>query len=148
MSASLHLAKSGDLPQLLPLVRAFHADHNIASDDNHLTAALEPLLDGAPHGAAYLIGPARAPIGYLIVSFGWSVEFGGLDAFLDELYLRPSIRGRGIGTESVQTVARTLAAAGVRAMHLEVMGGNARATDLYKRLGFAARDSQLMTRRF
>ncbi|MGV6848123.1 MAG: GNAT family N-acetyltransferase [Marinibacterium sp.] len=147
MSAALHLAGPDDLDRLVPLVAAFHDEQGIASTDDGRRAALQPLLQGSPHGAAYIIGPARAPIGYIVVTFGWSVEFGGLDGFVDELWIRPTVRRRGIATEVLLELPRALAGAGLRALHLEVDRDNAAAQRLYARSGFAARDRyMLMTR--
>ena len=74
---ALTLARPDDLERLTPLVAAFHDEAGIVQDDATRRAALTPLLAGSPHGVAYLIGPARAPIGYVILSFGWSMEFAG-----------------------------------------------------------------------
>ena len=148
MSAALHLAKPEDLDRLCALVAAFHAESGIALGDDARRAGLAPLVDGIPHGAAYLIGPARAPIGYVVVSFGWSVEFGGLDANLDEIFVRPAVRGRGIASEVLTTLPAALAGAGIRALHLEVDREDAAARGFYSRAGFLERPrSMLMSRR-
>lgn len=139
MSASLHLAGPDDLPQLLPMVAAFHEGENIDSTEEKRAAALQPLLDGAPHGAVWLIGPVRAPLGYIAISFGWSIEYGGLDAVVDELFIRPRVRGRGIASEALALMGKTLGAAGVKALHLEVHDENATAIRLYSRAHFARR---------
>lgn len=149
MSAALTLATPEHLDRLLTLVAAFHAEEGIALSDEARRAGLEPLLQGIPHGAVYLIGPPRAAIGYVVITFGWSVEFGGLDGFIDELYIRPGVRGRGIASETLQSLPRALAGAGLKALHLEVSHDNATAQRLYARAGFASRDGyHLMTRRF
>ena len=146
---ALHLAKPDDFDRLDTLVAAFHAEAELASSGDLRRAALEPLLEGSPHGAAYLIGPARAPIGYLVVCFGWSVEFGGLDGFLDELYLRPPVRGRGIAAEVLHALPKALAGAGLRALHLEVDRASDSLQRLYARAGFKPRPQyMLMTRTF
>ena len=148
MSAALHLAKPDDLDRLCTLVAAYHAESGIALGDDARRAGLAPLVDGIPHGAAYLIGPARAPIGYVVVSFGWSVEFGGLDANLDEIFVRPAVRGRGIASEVLTTLPAALAGAGIRALHLEVDREDAAARGFYSRAGFLERPrSMLMSRR-
>ncbi len=147
MSASLHLARSEDLEKLLTLVAGFHAEQGIESTDEQRRAALQPLLDGIPYGAVYLVGPVRAPIGYLIVTFTWSVEFGGLDGMIDELFIRPAVRGRGIATEVLFSLPRTLAEAGVRALHIEVDRGNEAATKLYRRARFEPRDRYVLMSR-
>lgn len=148
MSAALHLAKPEDLDRLCTLVAAFHAESGIALGDDARRAGLAPLVGGIPHGAAYLIGPARAPIGYVVVGFGWSVEFGGLVAFLAEIYVRPAVRGRGIASEVLTALPAALAGAGIRALHLEVDRDDAAARGLYTRAGFVARPHcMLMSRR-
>ena len=87
----LHLANTADLEQLLPLVVAFHADSGRGADASDPREAVLPLLEGSPHGAVWLIGPRRAPVGYVAVSFGWSMEHGGVRAMIDEIYER--VRG-------------------------------------------------------
>ncbi|MEO9684984.1 MAG: GNAT family N-acetyltransferase [Tateyamaria sp.] len=149
MSAALTLATVEHVDRLLSLVASFHAEASIAMSDEQRAAGIVPLLEGSPHGVAYLIGPARAPIGYIVMSFGWSIEFGGMDGFVDELYVRPGVRGRGVASEVLLTLPRALADAGLKALHLEVRTDNADARRLYKRAGFALRDGyHLMTRTF
>lgn len=144
MSAALNLARPEDLEKVLSLVAAFHAESAIDSSDDSRRAGVEPLLSGIPYGAVYLIGPARAPIGYIIVTFGWSVELGGMDAFVDELYIRPAVRGRGIATEVLSTLPTALSEAGVKALHLEVDRDNEAAQKLYLRSRFKARERYML----
>ncbi|MCX7566077.1 GNAT family N-acetyltransferase [Sulfitobacter sp. F26169L] len=141
MSAVITLGGRDHLEKLLALVTSFHAEEGISSTDESRRAGITPLLEGIPHGCAYLIGPPRAPIGYIVITFGWSVEFGGLDGIIDELYIRPGVRGRGIASEALIALPRALAGAGLRAMHLEVDKTNAQALKLYRRAGFALREN-------
>ncbi len=143
MSAALTLGAPDHLEKLVALVTAFHAEAGIEMSDEARRNGVAPLLDGIPHGAAYLIGPPRAPIGYIVITFGWSVEFGGLDAIIDELYIRPGVRGRGIASEALIALPRALAGGGLRAIHLEVDRTNAAAVKLYRRAGFRERDQYM-----
>lgn len=143
MSAALTLGQPEHLDKLLSLVEAFHTEAGIKSTAKMRRAGIAPLLDGVPHGCAYLIGPPRAPIGYIVITFGWSVEFGGLDGIIDELFIRPGVRGRGIASEALTALPRALAGAGLRAMHLEVDRDNAAAIKLYRRAGFTPRDAYM-----
>ncbi|APE43722.1 GNAT family N-acetyltransferase [Sulfitobacter alexandrii] len=147
MSASLTLGKPEHLDKLLALVAAFHAEEGIELSDEARHAGVAPLLEGIPYGAAYLIGPPRAPIGYIVITFGWSVEYGGLDAIIDELYIRPGVRGRGIASEALIALPRALADGGLRAIHLEVDRTNEGAMKLYRRAGFAPRDNYMFMSR-
>lgn len=145
--STLQLAKPADIDRLEKLVSAYHAHEGIPSDEASRRAALEPLLDGTPHGVAYLIGPKVAPVGYIVISFGYSVELGGIDGFIDEFFIREKVRGRGMGTEVLMSLLPALSEHGVKALHLEVAQDNAAAKRLYARAGFAPREKyHLMTR--
>ena len=145
--SSLHLAQPDDIEKLLPLVAAYHAFEGIEQSDDARRTALAPLLNGTPHGVAYLVGPRKAPVGYIVVSFGFSVELGGLDGFIDEFFIREKVRGRGMGTDVLLTLLPALESHGLKALHLEVSRDNDSARRLYTRAGFKPRESyHLMTR--
>lgn len=149
MSAVLTLAAPDHLEKLDALVAAFHHEMDITLSADARRAGISPLLDGSPHGAAYLIGPPRAPIGYLVITFGWSLEFGGLDGFIDEIFVRPGVRGRGIASETLLALPRALAGAGLKALHLEVDRTAEAEQRLYQRAGFKPREKyMLMTKTF
>ena len=138
MSAKLHLCGPDALPRLEPMVADCHAEMGMASDAEHRAAALRPLLDGSPYGALYLIGPERSPVGYLAVTFSWSLEFGGLEAMLDEIWIRPAVRGRGMAGDALDALIGALGPTGVTAISLEAERGST-AERLYARQGFEAR---------
>lgn len=148
MSAALTLATTQHFERLSPLVEAFHVEKGLALSDDMRRTGLLPLLEGSPHGAVYLIGPPRAPIGYIVITFGWSLEFGGMDGSIDEIFIRPGVRGRGIATEVLTVLPRALADAGVNALHLEVSTEAPNTERLCARSGFRLREhSRLMTRK-
>lgn len=145
---NLHLCTPDDAPRLLPLIAAFHAEFGLDLDDAHREAAVMPLLQGSPHGAAWLLGPARAPVGYVIVCFGWAIELGGLDGFVDEIYIRPPVRGRGIASEALAALSKELAANGMKALHLEVDRDDESAQRFYQRNGYELRDRYALMSRY
>jgi ribosomal protein S18 acetylase RimI-like enzyme len=140
MSARLHLAGSGDLDRLLPLVTAQLAASGVVRSEAHNRAALLPLLDGSPHGAIWLIGPKSAPVGMIAVSFGWSIQSGGLDGTIDAFFIRESIRGRGMGTEALRSLISELSGSGLTAIHVSVGPHNAAALRIFHRLRFEGAD--------
>ena len=143
----LHLAGSDDIARLLPLVEGFHTHHDIALSDAERRAALAPLLAGSPHGMIYLIGPRNAPVGYIVITLGYSIELGGIEGFIDEFFIREKVRGRGMGSETLSKLLPALKNHGVKALHLEVARDNGRAQSLYRRAGFEPRETyMLMTR--
>jgi ribosomal protein S18 acetylase RimI-like enzyme len=89
---------------------------------------------------------AGAVAGYAVLAFGFSLEFHGRDAFLDELYVRESFRGSGVGTACLEWLEAVCRAEGVHALHLEVDRTNAGAKRLYHRLGYGDHDRHLLTK--
>jgi len=115
-------------------------------------AALLVLLnDGLlPHpafGMAWLILDSATPVGYIVLCFGYSLEYLGRDAFIDEFYLRESQRGRGWGRKTFEFVRAQAQLQNVRAIHLEVVRRNTAALEFYRKLGFKDRDHCMMTLR-
>ncbi|MCG6902334.1 MAG: GNAT family N-acetyltransferase [Rhodobacter sp.] len=146
MSAALHLADETDLDRLLPMVAAYHSLEKIDQSDDVRRNSVQPLLQGSPHGAVWLIGPRKSPVGYIVISFGWSVALGGMDGSIDEFYIRENVRGRGMGTEVLAALLPQLARAGIKALHLKVAQDNASARKLYSKRGFELRERyNLMT---
>lgn len=149
MSTSLHLCTPDDAQRLQSLVAAFHTEFQIERDEAQQEAALAPLLDGSPHGAVWLLGLPRAPVGYVVVTFGWSLELGGLDGTISELYVRPAVRKRGIASEALNALSKTLAASGLKALHLTVDDTNESAQRFFRRNHYEHRDGLVaMSRQF
>jgi RimJ/RimL family protein N-acetyltransferase len=72
-----------------------------------------------------------------------------MDGFIDEIYLRPAVRGRGIALEALQSLRKTLQSAGLMALHLEVDREDSSSQRLYQKARFELRDRySLMTLRF
>lgn len=122
----------------------FHAEAALPYDDTHRRRAATPLLDDSPHGAIWLIGPQRAPLGYVLISFGWSVALAGLEGFVHEIFVRPSVRGRGIGTEVLHAIAVSLTQSGLRALHVRLDQADALSARFCARVGFAPRPQTVL----
>jgi GNAT superfamily N-acetyltransferase len=146
MPATFKLAAPADLDLLLILNREFCAFDQHPFDEPALRPALDRLLRDESLGRVWLIEDGEAPIGYLVLAFGYSLEYRGRDAFVDEIYIRESHRRQGIGTQAfafLETACREL---GVRALHLEVEDRNAAAQQFYRTVGFHDQERHLMTR--
>jgi GNAT superfamily N-acetyltransferase len=136
-----------DLDALLPLMEAFYAEDRHPWVESAARETLRALLSDPGCGRAFLIEEDARRVGYLVVCFGFSLEFHGRDAFLDELYVVPAARGRGLGTQSLRVAEDCCREAGARALHLEVGHGNDTARRLYRSWGFEERPHALMSKR-
>jgi ribosomal protein S18 acetylase RimI-like enzyme len=139
-------AQSADADLLVELVRAFYEFEHIPFDESDARAALLRLISDDRLGRVYLIRSGGEVIGYFVLTFGFSLEFKGRDAFVDELFLREEFRGRGIGRRALTFAEEQCRDAGVRALHLEVGRANINAQGLYRRAGFKDHDRYLMTK--
>ena len=136
----LRRARPSDLDDLLPLVAAYHAFEEIGSSSEERRRSVARLLAEPALGAIWCIDQSGALIGYLALCFGYSIEFGGRDAFVDEFFIVPEARGKGIGGWVLEAVKAEAAAEGIVALHLEVDRDNAAARRLYAAHGFRLRD--------
>ncbi len=147
MSFSTRLAVPADLERLLPLVRELWKHEHMEWDTVRTPAALVRLIGDASLGRVWISEDAGRAIAYVALCFGYSLEFFGRDAFIDELYVDPPYRHHGHGAHLLATVEAACPELGVRALHLEVDHGNERAKGLYKRAGYEDHDRWLMTRK-
>ena len=136
----LDLATEETFAQLLQLVRAYHEFEGVELDDQTRERVLRPLLGESTLGRIWLVAAAGQIVGYVALCFGYSIEFAGRDAFVDEVFVEAAHRGRGIGRQVLARVTSEAAALGIRALHLEVARTNPRAQKLYAGLGFRARE--------
>jgi ribosomal protein S18 acetylase RimI-like enzyme len=109
--------------------------------------ALLALLREPSFGRTWTICAGDAPVGYLVLTFGYSLEFLGRDAFLDEFFLRPSHRGLGWGRQALDFAETEARAHGVQAIHLEVVRSNETAHSFYRKAGFRDRGHYLLSKR-
>lgn len=120
MTTAITLAGEDALPRVLGLVERREVEGGAHDWDEperaRRTLMIAPLLSGGPEGAVWLIGPTRAPLGYAVVTFGWTMR-EGREAVLDDIYVRPSVRRRGIAREVVHAISVSLRSAGVRRLH-------------------------------
>jgi GNAT superfamily N-acetyltransferase len=79
------------------------------------------------------------PAGYALI-FGYYSTWVGRGLFLEDLFVRESFRGRGIGKALLASVARLAVEEQCYGIRWEVLDWNSKAIDLYKQLGARFRD--------
>ena len=127
-------------------MREYYAFDGHGYDRDKARAALIPLIENVQLGRAWLILDGSTPIGYAVLCFGYSLEWLGRDAFVDEIYLREAYRGRGWGKQIMKFLENAARDLGIRALHLGVVPGNQRALHLYEKVGFHKHDSTFLSK--
>jgi len=146
LSATFKIAGPADAELLLGMMREFYECEHIEFVEGDARCALAQILSDGSLGRVWLIESGGEVAGYLVLTLGFSLEFKGRDAFVDELFLRAAFRGRGLGRRALEFAEAACRGLGVRALHLEVERANAAAGLLYRRYGFAEHDRHLMTK--
>jgi GNAT superfamily N-acetyltransferase len=147
VNVRIRLARPADEDLLLTLTQEFYSVEHLPYDREVARRALQELWDHPEFGRVYLIQSEASVAGYLVLTFGFSLEFHGRDALLDEFYVREAHRGQGLGTASLKRVEEVCRAEGIHALHLEVDHANERAKRLYHRMGYQDHDRHLLTKR-
>ena len=145
MSVSFRFAKLEDIDGLLPLMRDFYLFERLAYDESRQRELVARLLHDENLGRLMVGEDAQDLIGYVVLGFGFSLEFHGRDCFIDEFYVVPQRRGKGIGKQAVEFAVATCRHLGIKALHLEADHFNLRGHEFYKRLGFRDHERHLMT---
>jgi ribosomal protein S18 acetylase RimI-like enzyme len=135
-------ADGRDHHDLLELIDQFCTIDGHEFDVARIDRGLLPLLRDDTHGQVWILGDQ--PIGYAVVTWSWSLENGGRDCILDELYV--ASRGSGLGTHLLTEVIKHARAAGAAAMFIETEAPNDRARSFYKKLGFQVEESTWLSR--
>jgi GNAT superfamily N-acetyltransferase len=111
VSAEIRLARPDDVEALRVCARAFHAE-----DGHALPAAgekaLAALIEDRSSGCVLVLESRGEIVGYAAVCYGYSVEYGGRDGFIDDLYVTPAFRRRGFGRRLFEAAERQARAAG------------------------------------
>ncbi|MET0985689.1 MAG: hypothetical protein ABW034_09815 [Steroidobacteraceae bacterium] len=84
MNIQLRRAMSTDQSLLLPLMQRYYEDDGLTFSDANV-AAMTRLLAAPDYGRIWLIEVSARLAGYVVLCFGYSLELGGRDAYIDEI---------------------------------------------------------------
>jgi GNAT superfamily N-acetyltransferase len=147
LNVGLHRASRLDIDALVGLMEAYYEHEGMTFHASVAHAAMFRLLSDESLGSAWLINADGMIAGYLVLTFGYSLEYGGRYATVDEFFLYEPYRGRGIGTETLEIVEEYCRSSDLRALELESMRGNWKAKEFYERLGYSDQGRYLLVKR-
>ena len=111
-----------------------------------VSANLAELLEKPVYGLAYIAREnSSSPIGYLVICFDYSLEYRGIGAWIDELFVERGHRGKGVGTQLLDLAEQASRQHHAKVLHLEVNRGNP-AIELYRRRGFSDHHRYLLSK--
>jgi GNAT superfamily N-acetyltransferase len=140
-------ATAADIPSLLGLMRAFYTEEGYPFSEADAGSAVLHLLESDRVGRIWIARGDQRPLGYIVLTFGYSLEHHGVVAFVDEVFVVADSRGRGLGASALALAEAECRALGVRTLQLEVERDNVSAEELYRRRGFIDHGRFLLTKR-
>ena len=130
--------QAGDRAAYLAMSRDFYAGpatlHPV--DEANFAATFDAALARSPFLRALALECEGALVGYMLLSFTWSNEVGGLCVLLEEIYIKQEARGAHLGSQCITWLLDTYRARAKR-FRLEVSPDNGAVAGLYARFGFA-----------
>jgi len=129
-------ATAADLEAAIALLHTQLAEHAIALAPAVLARAVRGIERNRDFGRVLVARDGGRVVGVALLSFLWTLEHGGASAWLDELYVLPEARGRGVGRALARAAIEEAERADCIALDLEVEPGHDAAVQLYDSLGF------------
>lgn len=133
----LYPFSGGDWPVFLRMSRQMYDSPAVAHpvEESTFRATFDACLAGGKNVEGFLLREQDAAAGYLLLAHSFSTEVGAPILMVEELFLLPECRGRGLGRQVLETLSRRYAGE-IGALKLECAPENKGAMRLYRALGF------------
>jgi GNAT superfamily N-acetyltransferase len=115
-------------------------EHRAEPSKESLTKVLDNVLSNDSHGFVLLARERDRIVGVAYLAIILSAEHCGKVGWLEELYVMPECRSKGIGAALLTAVVERARKLGIVAIDLEVDAAHRRAESLYRRFGFRPLD--------
>ncbi len=132
----IRAATLADVPVILDLIRGL-AEYERQPDQVLANEALlrESLFCEKPDAEVILACKGTVPVGFAVFFHNYSTWWGRRGLYLEDLFVRPDARGKGIGKALLKTLARIAKDRGCARMEWSVLDWNQPAIDFYRSLG-------------
>ncbi|MFQ4142236.1 GNAT family N-acetyltransferase [Chlorogloeopsis sp. ULAP02] len=146
MEINFKVADNSDTEILIQFIQEFYEYEGITYDETIVRTALAGILKDDSFGRVWLIKQDNQAVGYIVLTFGYSLEYRGRDAMIDEFYIRETYQGKGVGKKTIQFIENVCQGLGIQAVHLEVERENQKAQNLYRQAGFTDKNRHFLTK--
>jgi GNAT superfamily N-acetyltransferase len=126
-----------DKDAVLEMMTVFYASPAVLhkAPQSVLEQDIADCVGDCPFVEGFIIEEEGEVAGYAMTAMGYSTEYGGISVMLEDLYLRPEYRGKGLGSAFLTYLQDSLRGRAVR-LRLEAEPSNTRAIEVYRRCGF------------
>jgi GNAT superfamily N-acetyltransferase len=145
--ATYRMPRPEDLDRLVAMVERFHAETRTGREvgRQQVLSTLKELNAHRRAGSWFVFEMGEEVVGYCIIANRWNNGLGGTVLRVDELYVRPGRRGRGVASDFLGLLAK-VAPADAAAIEVELPAADRKARSLLGRLGYVEARGRAMSR--
>jgi GNAT superfamily N-acetyltransferase len=136
-----------DVPTIMGLIRDLatyeRAPNDVVATEDGLR---EVLFGGEPSARVLLAFVSNEAVGFAVYFFNFSTWLGRPGLYLEDLFVKPEIRGRGYGRALLVRLAKIAREHGCGRMEWAVLDWNEPAIQFYKKLGAKPQDDWVVYR--
>jgi ribosomal protein S18 acetylase RimI-like enzyme len=131
-------AREEEAEELLPLIRAYCDFYEASPPDQGLLEFARTLITHPEQGAMFIARDGEEAVGFATLEWKWSSLKAARIGYLEDIYVSPEARGRGIADALIEACAERCRERGAPAMQWQTAPDNRRAQAVYDRTGAAA----------
>jgi GNAT superfamily N-acetyltransferase len=128
-------ARTDEIEEMLPLIRAYCEFYETEPDDEGLRSMFETLINEPSQGAVFIARDGGKAVGFATLDWKWSSLKAARIGYLEDLFVDPEARGRGIADALIEVCAARCRELGMPAMEWLTAPDNHRAQKVYDRTG-------------
>lgn len=145
MTTAIRRVEIDHVAALLDMMQRAHTDAGFAFDREIAKAAFTTLLKDHQRGVAWIALRDLKPQGYIVLTFKLSMESGGFDAFIEDIFVYREARRKGVGSALMSEAMAECRRTGVCAIHVETGASDEAATNFYAACGLKNRERTILT---
>jgi ribosomal protein S18 acetylase RimI-like enzyme len=128
-------ATRSDVGTLVDLMRDFYAEANYSLDQKWAETSFLQLLGHAELGCVWLADCDSVAAGHAVLTLRYTMEHGSLSGYVDDLFVRPEFRRRGIARALLSELLDECKRRSCKSIYVEVADRNVPAIELYSQFG-------------
>jgi len=131
-------ARTDEIEEMLPLIRAYCRFYETEPNDEGLRHMFETLTTDPDEGAVFIARDDGRAVGFATLDWKWSSLRAAKIGYLEDLFVDPDARGKGIADALIEVCAARCRELGLPVMSWQTAPDNLRAQQVYNRAGAKA----------
>ena len=135
MHLSIDPVTDADLPELMPMLRAYCDFYRVDPTDDRLLALATALIENPAEGVQLIARGDGTPLGFATIYWTWQTLHAGRVGVLNDLYVDAAARGSGTGRALIERGLQLCRQRGAEKLVWETAPDNATSQRLYDGIG-------------